>query len=293
MRSCTLCNSHIPEELNAKAKYCGKKCSRKASRDTKKPCSVEGCTRNKRARGVCSAHYNEKYQTSRHVKVMVPCFICDTPTLKYSSTGKSRASVCSNECKKIVTFGTPLPEDHWARWWGKTSKWTAPGPEKVTAPTFISNNCDDCGATFVELNNHNVSKYCSERCGKRVARRIRKAREYNSTGTFRWVEVIKLWMAAGKRCSYCDQTMTGQPDPDHVVPISRGGRNDLGNIVPCCRQCNGDKGDQTLDEWADERARLGKPALRYSLPFNDPRFKHLTLGEAKGISHRKALALAA
>ncbi len=30
---------------------------------------------------------------------------------------------------------------------------------------------------------------------------------------------------------------------DHVVPRSRGGSNDLGNLRLCCRQCNCDKAD--------------------------------------------------
>ena len=80
--------------------------------------------------------------------------------------------------------------------------------------------------------------------------------------------------------------MTGQPDPDHVTPISRGGRNDMSNIVACCRLCNADKSDLTLTEWADERARLGKAPRRYVLPFTDARFRHLTEGQANGSAWR-------
>lgn len=259
-----------------------------------KNCTAEGCDRPLRCRGLCSTCYNKVHQPDRHKRTKIlQCFICDKDVVKPATRGNRYATVCSDECKRILTFGTPLPEDHWARWWGKTSKWTAPKPATPGMPAFISNTCDDCGDQFLERNNHNVSKYCSQRCSRRVARRIRKALEHNSPGNFRWVEVIKLWIAAGRRCSYCDQAMTEQPDPDHVVPISRNGRNDMSNIVPCCHLCNSDKGDQTLDEWQAERIKLGKPPLRYVLPFNDPRFKHLTPGEVKGISYRQSLDLAA
>lgn len=294
MRTCQHCNEPIPATRNAKAKYCTTQCSRRAYRDTDKPCSKDCCTKNVRARDLCSAHYNQAHHASRHAKVMTPCFICDKPALKFSTGNKARASVCSDQCKKVLTFGTPLPADHWARWWGKASKWTPPKAKKPEPPAFISNTCDECGEQFVERNHNNVSRYCGKRCERRVSRRARKAREHEATGTFRWVDVIKLWRAAGKRCAYCDTTMTGQPDPDHVVPISRGGRNDLGNIVPCCHSCNADKCDMTLDEWAKDRERRGKPALRYDLPFTDSRFKHLTMGTATGNAWRhQHLSLAA
>lgn len=295
MRTCALCQQPIPSDRSGKAKYCTSKCSRTANRDAARPCNEDGCTKNVRARDLCSSHYNQRHAASRHSPTMTPCFVCDKPALKFNTNNKARASVCSDECRRTLTFGTALPDDHWARWWGKASAWAPPKakqPKPVIA-AFIANTCDDCAAHFVEANNHNPSSYCSNRCSKRVARRTRKAREHSATGNFRWVEVIRLWVAAGKQCSYCDMDMDGQPDPDHVVPISRGGRNDMGNIVPCCRSCNGDKGDLTLAEWADERARLGKPARRYALPYEDPRFKHLTLGEAKGNAWRHSMQLAA
>jgi len=292
MRTCALCQQPIPSERTARAKYCTTKCSRTAGRDTAKPCDEGGCARNVRARGLCASHYNQRYAASRHAKVMTPCFICGKPALKFETNNKTRASVCSSACKRTLTFGTPLPADHWARWWGKASAWTQPKAKPHVA-AFIANKCDECGTCFVEPNNYNPSSYCSTTCSRRVGRRTRKAREHGSPGNFRWAEVIRLWMAAGKRCSYCDTAMSGQPDPDHVTPISRGGRNDIGNIVPCCRSCNADKCDMTLDEWAVERERLGKPARRYSLPYEDPRFKHLTMGEATGIAWRHAMQLAA
>ncbi len=36
---------------------------------------------------------------------------------------------------------------------------------------------------------------------------------------------------------------------DHVLPISRGGTNDLDNLVLACQPCNVSKGNSTLDEF--------------------------------------------
>jgi hypothetical protein len=36
---------------------------------------------------------------------------------------------------------------------------------------------------------------------------------------------------------------------DHVLPLSRGGRHCVSNVVPACGQCNKVKADMTLMEW--------------------------------------------
>ena len=49
------------------------------------------------------------------------------------------------------------------------------------------------------------------------------------------------------RCYYC-----GSPDNmtiDHVHPLSRGGSNNIENLVPACRSCNSRKQNKTVEEW--------------------------------------------
>lgn len=40
------------------------------------------------------------------------------------------------------------------------------------------------------------------------------------------------------RCVYCGETAT---EIDHVLPVSKGGRNFRGNLVACCNRCNTEK----------------------------------------------------
>lgn len=50
-------------------------------------------------------------------------------------------------------------------------------------------------------------------------------------------------------CRYCgDRGVT--LECDHVVPISKGGTNELGNLVTACAPCNRSKRDKALEEWA-------------------------------------------
>lgn len=48
-------------------------------------------------------------------------------------------------------------------------------------------------------------------------------------------------------CAYC-----GGPGPfhwDHVIPLARGGRHAIGNLVTACAGCNRHKGARLLVEW--------------------------------------------
>lgn len=47
-------------------------------------------------------------------------------------------------------------------------------------------------------------------------------------------------------CLYCGQT---GGEIDHVIPLTRGGRDSIGNLVPACRSCNASKNSRTITEW--------------------------------------------
>lgn len=51
----------------------------------------------------------------------------------------------------------------------------------------------------------------------------------------------------GHRCVYC--CSGGRMTRDHVVPLSKGGTNDISNIAPACRRCNSSKHDLTAQEY--------------------------------------------
>ena len=43
---------------------------------------------------------------------------------------------------------------------------------------------------------------------------------------------------------------------DHVVPLVRGGRTTKANVVPCCKECNGQKRYLLPLEWEEYLQRL-------------------------------------
>lgn len=60
-----------------------------------------------------------------------------------------------------------------------------------------------------------------------------------------WYEIQKKH---GFKCHYC-QTDKKTLTLDHVIPLARGGKHTISNIVPCCPSCNSSKNDKLLEEW--------------------------------------------
>lgn len=58
-----------------------------------------------------------------------------------------------------------------------------------------------------------------------------------------------------RHCWYCGKRVWNAENVsmarsvDHLVPKSRGGKTEQGNIVRSCRGCNGDKHNLTLEEY--------------------------------------------
>lgn len=78
----------------------------------------------------------------------------------------------------------------------------------------------------------------------------------------------------GGRCQYCGQRFeSSELTLDHVVPRSRGGKNEWGNLVTACKKDNHRKADRTPEE-------AGMQLLRRPLPqtIHTPRFLLRSLG---------------
>jgi 5-methylcytosine-specific restriction endonuclease McrA len=127
--------------------------------------------------------------------------------------------------------------------------------------------------------------YCGADCEKDPSRANRygslycslKCRDWDRYGYSKlpadhwaWAEVSRIWIGIGRVCAYCEQHTTDY-EPDHVIPLSRGGSNSITNIVPCCKACNSDKRDLPLLDWYADRHRRGLPTRSLST-----RVRHLT-----------------
>lgn len=83
------------------------------------------------------------------------------------------------------------------------------------------------------------------------ARRVRKL---NNGGSHTFEELTAKFEALGNACFYCGKG--GPISIDHDVPISRGGSDDISNILPACKSCNSSKNAKTAKEFIEWRAKL-------------------------------------
>ena len=94
----------------------------------------------------------------------------------------------------------------------------------------------------------------------RAARKRRKrflAADNDLTAT-EWAAIRTAWEC----CAYCGDAESPL-QKDCVLPLSRGGRYTIENVVPACRSCNASKSNDEVTGWLrrkrlDERAFLGR-----------------------------------
>lgn len=138
--------------------------------------------------------------------------------------------------------------------------------------------CEWCGETFSPK--WSITTVCSRLCSRRLS--YQTHREKKVAAAVRWGQenrerraVIAMnykanrrgwettnpgsigidpsdWVALlrrhNRRCAYCGGD-DGGIHMDHVIPLSRGGRHAIANVLPACRKCNLSKGSKLLMEW--------------------------------------------
>lgn len=74
-----------------------------------------------------------------------------------------------------------------------------------------------------------------------------RRRQRKKTGRVTTRDWLRLVRRYDSRCFYCGEAAA--MTMDHIVPLSRGGKHTIGNIVPACLSCNSSKHDRFIVEW--------------------------------------------
>lgn len=79
------------------------------------------------------------------------------------------------------------------------------------------------------------------------ARRFRKVNNPGSVGVSErdWLRMVAIYDGCCAYCGVCDPNV----HMDHVIPLVRGGRHAIGNVVPACSGCNLSKNARLLADW--------------------------------------------
>lgn len=248
-----------------------------------KTCTHDGCAKPLRAKGLCISHYNAINRTPNPTRQYI-CPTCATAFVKEAARANRYQNVyCSTSCREMHrwssatgSWSVELPARHPARGWLAKSK-AAPAP-------IPASECAWCGLTF-QGTHRGVRNYCTRACKKRAGSTRRRALEFNAIGLYTWTDITKLWVAFSRQCAYC-ATPTSLPNiqAEHVVALSRGGANNLSNLLPSCGPCNSDKRDLTLAAWTIDRARRNLTRVNTTWSKSDPRYRHLTSATAKALA---------
>ena len=98
--------------------------------------------------------------------------------------------------------------------------------------------------------------------------RNRRAKIKQSAGTHSLEDINRLLVAQGFRCVYCPADLSDRAnrEVDHIVPISRGGSNDVSNIQMLCKSCNRTKRAQLPEEFLakEEEKQNGRHRINAS-----------------------------
>lgn len=84
-----------------------------------------------------------------------------------------------------------------------------------------------------EYQHNNRERVLEIRRISQAHRRARKKGEYGRFNDADWKEILEKY---GNKCLKCG--LTEDLQPDHVIPLSMGGKHDVSNIQPLCGSCN-------------------------------------------------------
>ena len=203
-----------------------------------KTCTIDGCDKTHRARGLCSTHYNQQHQPNRHTKINILCATCGAICQKDVANTRV-ARFCSFICRDLWslerTNNDPMVKARAAR-----------KPRKPPIPTFEScsiylRTCPICG--IEKIHRHHASRYCTNQCRNKT-RSNHKRKRHN-------IKRIDIFIRDNYMCWLCEQPCDPSlmvphrqaPTIDHLLPQSLGGSHEPNNLATAHMSCNSKRGN--------------------------------------------------
>jgi len=142
------------------------------------------------------------------------------------------------------------------------AEWRKANPERVlaTRAEYYKNNGEHVRAESAEYRKNNpekarmaIVKWQKNNPEKlRIYNRNRKARIKGTPGNgWSAEEEKRLLRLYGYQCAYCGKQV--KLTMDHIIPILKGGKHTINNVVPACVSCNCSKGTKALLAWMLEK----------------------------------------
>ena len=203
----------------------------------------------------CSTQCSNRSR-KRNATYVYTCQMCGIT----SSKRHTFTTYCSRLCSNRSRFGwhVPLPADHWALWYGKSSAWKPRKPP--SGRRWVAGQCLSCKEHFVSIWLGDASsRYCNDRCARRENKMQRRARTRSKCGSDIGISWKSLSKRDGMHCYLCkvlcdplDFDRKGNafvarpryPSVDHVIPLvppttsHLAGTHTWDNVRLACMKCN-------------------------------------------------------
>lgn len=132
-----------------------------------------------------------------------------------------------------------------ARWRQKNREF-----DRERALRWRRQNPEIAAATTKKWRSNNLDKLSAKE-------RNRRSRKAKSGGTHSAADIAAILAAQKGRCAYCRIKITQEnKHVDHIIPISKGGRNDRRNLQVLCRTCNVKKHDRDPIDYMQAQGAL-------------------------------------
>lgn len=183
-------------------------------------CTVQGCEGKHLAKGFCGTHYQRFRKTgSPDLPAILRCDRCGSAFERPYKGNPHAIRFCSHECRYAAQLeaGRANQETRYAY----LKVWRKKNPHLLTA-ALIRRKARKSGARIYEVSGRDLKRLVARFDGL---------------------------------CAYCKK---GPYEHfDHVIPLAKGGRHTIGNLLPACASCNLTKAAKLLAEW-----RLLRPVPR-------------------------------
>jgi 5-methylcytosine-specific restriction endonuclease McrA len=215
-------------------------------------CTIEGCERTAVGRGWCKHHWGRWKRTGDPTapdrRRNTDDGLC---TVNGCARGRFGHGYCLMHYKRWRTHGSPLL--------GQT-RGRQPSSGLCTVPQcgMRSKSKGFCIKHYEKFRKYGDPLVDRRRVGRdpEVSRRRTARRRARLASADTRLVTNRDWNRLitrhGNACAYCGET--GPLTQDHVVPIARGGRHAIGNLLPACLRCNQSKNSKLLIEWRAQRA---------------------------------------
>lgn len=178
------------------------------------------------------------------------CVVCDVVLPPGS---RRTRKYCSRRCKSKANPQMPRP--------GYQAQWRSDNGDRVRANgrRYIEDHRSEIVAKQRAYYRANRAQFAAKRdewrrknpdrfrVQSQVAYQRRRARLADGPGvsTRDWCRMLARFRWC---CAYCGERRADL-QMEHVVPLARGGRHSIGNVLPACPPCNRSKWSRLLVEW--------------------------------------------